>query len=162
MKEETLTIRMEKELLDELSREADTAKASRSAYIRQTLHRHLQSMDDEVPLLRALSRLESELERQQGTGELLFEIFARLAHSFFQRTYPTADVDNQAFHEAVRVRWASYICAIPECRRLYGLWVPENLSGVFRIFCPVDGVPLGRSPRQGRGVVSASTGRRER
>jgi predicted transcriptional regulator len=34
MKEETLTIRMEKELLDKLSREADTAKASRSAYIR--------------------------------------------------------------------------------------------------------------------------------
>jgi hypothetical protein len=51
-------------------------------------------------------------EPTQGTGELLFEIFVRLAHSFFQRTYPTADVDNQVFHEAVRTRWDSYISTL--------------------------------------------------
>jgi hypothetical protein len=49
-----------------------------------------------------------------------------------------------------------------QCYSLRSMWVPDNLSGVFRIFCPIDEVPSSRSRRQGRGVVSASTGRRER
>jgi hypothetical protein len=96
---EGITIRMDPHLLQELSRAATNEKVSRGKFVRQTLRGRLRRNDDEAPLLKALSRLENAVERQQDMVDTFFELYLLIAYRFFEQVLNSTQKPHRPFVE---------------------------------------------------------------